>query len=346
MIEYKTGNILNEQVDAAVNTVNCVGIMGKGIAAQFKRLYPQNFRTYEKACKQGAVQPGLMFTVEVSQLTKPKYVINFPTKRHWKGKSKIEDIELGLLDLSREIDRLHLKSIAIPPLGCGLGGLQWSQVRPLICKMTDKHPDVQFVVFEPNAESHKVPAAKAATPNMTPGRASLIRLMDQYLKSLLDFSITLLEMHKLVYFLQESGLPMRMRFEKNLYGPYATNLGHVLSHIEGHYTIGYEDGGDSPFKELQLIPGALVEAQDFLQHTPDSNAVNHFRKVADLVEGFESPFGLELLSTVHWVVKQENAQSPIEATQAIYNWNDRKKMFSERQIALAFSVLQEKEWIT
>ena len=132
MIEYKTGDLLAEEADALVNTVNCVGHMGAGIALQFKKAWPENFRAYAAACRDGEVQPGRMLTYETNQLTPPRYIINFPTKRHWRGRSRLQDIDAGLVALAEEIRRLDLKSIAVPPLGAGLGGPTWNQVRPRI----------------------------------------------------------------------------------------------------------------------------------------------------------------------------------------------------------------------
>lgn len=344
MIKFKHGNILNDQAEALVNTVNCVGIMGKGIAAQFKRTFPKMFRAYEAACKRGELTPGKMFVVEIEQLGVVKYVINFPTKRHWKGKSKIEDIGSGLEALSAEITKLNIHSIAIPPLGCGLGGLRWADVKPLIVALAERHPDVSFIIYEPDKDAHKETVNTATAPRMTPGRAFMIRLMTQYFEGLLDTSITLLELHKLVYFIQASGHDLRMRFSKNLFGPYGENLGKVLEVMENHYISGYEDGGNAPGKELRLLPGAIDEAKTYLEQHPEQGNHQTFERVADLVNGFETPFGLELLSTVHWVVVHENAVSKKAAVDAIYNWNDRKRMFTERQIGLAFDVLNEKGW--
>ncbi|WP_082650596.1 type II toxin-antitoxin system antitoxin DNA ADP-ribosyl glycohydrolase DarG [Mastigocoleus testarum] len=151
MIESKRGNLLEEEVEALVNTVNCVGVMGKGIALQFKRAYPENFHQYEKACKTGEVKPGSVFTVATDSILKPKYIINFPTKRHWKGKSKIEDIKSGLVALVAEVERLKIKSIAIPPLGCGNGGLNWADVKPLIESAFASQTNVKVILFEPSA---------------------------------------------------------------------------------------------------------------------------------------------------------------------------------------------------
>lgn len=153
MIEYKTGNILAEEVDAVVNTVNCVGVMGRGIALQFKKHFPENFRAYAAACRRGEVAPGRMFVLETGSLTPPRFIINFPTKRHWRGKSRLEDIRSGLAALTDEIQKRGIRSVAIPPLGCGLGGLRWDEVRPLIAASLEPLGEVRVVIFEPREAS-------------------------------------------------------------------------------------------------------------------------------------------------------------------------------------------------
>ena len=126
----KIGDIFEEDVEALVNSVNCVGVMGRGIALQFKNRFPENFKAYAAACKRDEVKPGRMFIHESGTMTNPRYIVNFPTKRHWRGKSRMEDIEAGLADLAREIKRRNIRSIAIPPLGSSLGKLDWADVRP------------------------------------------------------------------------------------------------------------------------------------------------------------------------------------------------------------------------
>jgi len=153
MIHYFFGDILSCNADALVNTVNCVGVMGKGLALQFKHAFPENFRLYKEACDRGEVVPGRMFVYERSQTTPPRFIINFPTKRHWRDKSLIKDIELGLIDLAFVIREKNIASIAVPPLGCGLGGLNWSDVRPLIEKILGQINDVHVIVFEPRSTS-------------------------------------------------------------------------------------------------------------------------------------------------------------------------------------------------
>ena len=178
---------------------------------------------------------------------------------------------------------------------------------------------------------------------MTAGRAALVGLMDRYLRALLDPFVTLLEVHKLLYFMQESGEPLRLRYQKASYGPYAENLRHVLNEIEGHFISGYADGGDSPGKQLELVPGAVGDATSFLEDHPETRA--RFDKVVDLVEGFESSFGLELLATVHWVAAENPTASTEDTVAGTYAWDERKRQFSEGQIRLALDVLREKGWL-
>lgn len=344
MIEYRTGDILRADAEALVNTVNCVGVMGRGIALQFKKAFPENFNTYKAACKRNEVQPGQMFIVETGFMDNPKYIINFPTKRHWKGKSKIEDIAAGLEALVQDIRKLGIQSIAIPPLGSGLGGLNWPNVRQMIEEALCNLGNVNVIVFEPTgAPDPKTMARTRAVPNMTPGRAALIVLMHRYLEGLMDPFVTLLEVHKLLYFMQESGEDLKLQFKKAHYGPYAENLRHVLNAIEGHLISGYVDGGDDPEKQLKLVPGAVQDAVDFLKGHEDTN--KRFKHVADLVDGFETSMGLELLSTAHWVCKQDSATTVDEAVSKFYSWGERKQWFSNRQIKIAFDVLQTKGWL-
>lgn len=344
MIELKHGDILREDAEALVNTVNCVGVMGRGIALQFKNAFPENFKAYAAACKRQEVQPGRMYVFETGELTNPRYIINFPTKRHWRGKSRIQDIEAGLAALVDVVHQYKIKSIAIPPLGSGLGGLEWSEVKSLIEAAVKPLEEVRVIVFEPKgAPSTEKMVHNREVPTMTEGRAALVELINQYLSGLLDPFVTLLEIHKLMYFLQEAGEPLRLKFQKAPYGPYAENLRHVLHAIEGHLISGYADGGDAPDKQLELVPGAVEDAASFLEQHTDTRT--RFDKVAELVEGFESPFGLELLSTVHWVIKNQPTESMDEVLHQTYAWNHRKQQFTPRQIALAVDVLSKKGWI-
>lgn len=344
MIRYKSGNILAEDAEALVNTVNCVGVMGRGIALQFKKAFPDNFKEYEAACKRDEVTPGKMFITETGQLTNPRFVINFPTKRHWRGKSRMEDIDSGLASLVSEIRERNIRSIAIPPLGSGLGGLNWNEVRQRIDEALSGFNDVEVIVFEPRGapEASKM-AHVTEVPNMTFGNAAIVSLMERYLRGLLDPFVTLLEVHKLMYFMQEAGEPLKLRYTKGRYGPYAENLRHVLHKIEGHFVSGYADGGDAPDKQLKLVPGALEDATAFLEVR--KRTTDNLNKVSELVEGFETPFGLELLATVHWVASQSAEPSVSQVVEQTYAWSERKKQFSPRQIELAFDVLSSRGWV-
>lgn len=345
MIEITRGDILRADAEAIVNTVNCVGVMGRGIALQFKKSWPENFKVYAAACKRKDVQPGKMFIFETGQLTNPRFIINFPTKRHWRGASRIEDIDTGLSALVNDIQRLGIKSIAIPPLGAGLGGLDWAVVREKIEVAMQPLKDVQVLLYEPSgAPQNDRMAKQREVPKMTPGRAVLIELIQRYLKGLLDPSVSLLEVHKLLYFMQEAGEPLRLTYQKAHYGPYAKNLRHVLNAIEGHFVSGYSDGGDVPEKVLQLVPGAVKEAQEFLDQHPDTR--ERFEKVSRLVEGFESPQGLELLATVHWLNRYEQAKNTEQVIKGVHSWNARKQQFTPRQIAIAEKVLDRHNWLS
>lgn len=344
MLEFTTGDILRADTEALVNTVNCVGIMGRGIALQFKNAFPENFRAYAAACAREEIQPGQMFAFETHSFTNPRYIINFPTKRHWRGKSRIEDIEAGLTALVTEIRERGIRSIAIPPLGSGLGGLDWSLVRARIEEALGGLSSVRVVVFEPREGiSPEAGTKPKSAPKMTPGRAALVVLMDRYLSGLLDPFVSLLEVHKLMYFMQEAGQALKLRYTKAPFGPFAENLSHVLRAVEGHYVSGYWDGGDSPTKPLELVPGAVRDAESLLKGVDSSR--RRFDRVAKLVEGFESPFGLELLSSVHWVAVREGADTPERAIARMYAWSERKARFSPEQIDLAYQVLSEKGWL-
>ncbi|MGH9535789.1 MAG: type II toxin-antitoxin system antitoxin DNA ADP-ribosyl glycohydrolase DarG [Terriglobales bacterium] len=345
MIDFKTGDILSEDAEAVVNTVNCVGVMGRGIALKFKQAYPENFEAYALACRRQEVQPGRMFVFTPGQLTNPRYIINFPTKRHWHGKARIEDIEKGLVALVAEVSRRGIRSLAIPPLGAGLGGLDWAVVRPQIERALLALPDVRVVIFEPYATSPAESRARRSKvpPPMTPGRAALVGLMNRYLAGLLDPFVTLLEVHKLMYFMQESGERLRLKFVQGPYGPYAENLRHVLKAIEGHYISGYGDGGEGPDRALELVPGATDDAETALASSPLTKA--RFDRVEGLVQGFESPFGLELLATVHWVIAHGQPGPGNDLVARVYAWGERKRKFSSEQIRIAESALATKGWI-
>ena len=344
MIELTRGDILRADAEALVNTVNCVGVMGRGIALQFKKRFPDNFKSYKAACDRKELQPGKMFVHDLNELFHPRYIINFPTKRHWKGKSRMTDIEDGLQAMVEEVRQRNIRSIAIPPLGCGLGGLQWPDVRARIERAFKDMVEVRVLLYEPKGAP---PAEKMVhsdkVPSLTVGRAVLIGLMRRYLAAVMDPFVTLLEIHKLMYFMQEAGESLKLQYAKGTYGPYAGNLRHVLNLIEGHFISGFGDAEDNPSREIRLLPDILPRIDPFLERYPSTR--DRFNSVIDLISGFETPFGMELLSTVHWVATREGADTADLAVRKTYDWNERKQMFQEKHIRLAWDVLERKGWL-
>lgn len=344
MVTITRGNLLTAKAEALVNTVNCVGHMGKGIALQFKKAFPVNYAVYQKACRAEEVMPGRMLVYETGAMIGHKYIINFPTKRHWRGQSRYEDIESGLKALIEEIRRRGISSVAVPPLGCGLGGLEWSRVRPMIEAAFAQLPEVEVQLYEPTGspDAKDMPVG-TSRPKMTVARALFIKLMEQYLQ--LDYRLTLLEIQKLAYFLQEAGEPLRLRYEPGYYGPYAQNLNKVLEALEGHFIQGYGDS-QKPDVEIELLPGALDEANSFLENHPQVH--ERLDRVGLLISGFETPYGMELLSSVHWVAthNQTPAHNSDDALRMTAAWNDRKrKMFKPEHVRVAWERLTGEGWL-
>jgi O-acetyl-ADP-ribose deacetylase (regulator of RNase III) len=347
MITYVHGNLLKAPAEALVNTVNTVGVMGKGIALQFSRAWPDMYQHYADACKAGRVRLGHMYVYDTGGLAGgPRYIINFPTKGHWKARSRLSDIASGLTDLVQLVKRLDIKSIAVPPLGCGNGGLDWTDVQPLIVQAFAALPDVEVQVFAPQAApvAAEMPQ-RTDKPAMTLGRAVLIKLIERYKRALIEPFVTLLEVQKLMYFMQEAGEPLKLNFAAAKYGPYAENLRHQLNRLEGHYTTGFGDGSEAPTKMLDLRPGAVEEADDFLARADDVN--KRMDRVGRLIDGFEDPFGMELLATVHWVMVQspEAASDVAAAVRLVHDWSGRKRhSMTAKQIEVAWHQLVREDW--
>lgn len=342
MIEHTHGNLLEADVDALVNTVNVVGVMGKGIALQFRQAYPANFTAYQAACKRGEVVPGRMFVVPTDQLTNPRYIINFPTKRHWRGKAQMEDIESGLVDLIATVREHQISSIAVPPLGCGNGGLRWDDVRPKIEAAFAALPEVRVLLYAPEGAPapESIRIATKRLP-MTLVRAAVLGLIEQYAPR--GYRVSMLEIQKLAYFLESAGEPLNLEFEKARYGPYSEKLHHVLQRIDGHFVRGYGDRTQEV--SLYPLPEAIDEAQAVLDAHPDTQA--RLSRVGALIEGYETPYGVELRSSVHWVAQENPAarEDARQATEAVHAWNERKRTFQAEHISLAWKQLHAQQWI-
>jgi O-acetyl-ADP-ribose deacetylase (regulator of RNase III) len=291
--------------------------MGRGVALQFRKAYPENYKAYREACARGKIKPGRMFVFDLNRLVNPRLIINFPIKRHWKEKSRLDDVRSGLQDLVNVLRQHKVHSVAVPPLGCSLGGLDGRMVRSPIEEALGALPDLHAYLFEP-AGAPPAPRVvnRTTMPKMTAGRAALLGLMHRYLGGLMDVSISLLEIHKRMHFLQEAGEPLRLRFAKGTHGPYAENLRYVLNAIEGHFTSGFGAGDDAPDKQIEIIGDAARGAEAFLNEHP--NTQKRFERVSKLIAGFETPFGMELLATVHWVARCEGAASVDEAVERSY----------------------------
>lgn len=286
-----------------------------------------------------------MFVFKLNAAMDPQYIINFPTKRHWKGKSRIEDIESGLKALIQEVERHKIKSIAIPALGSGLGGLDWNHVRPMIERAFEGlSGHVRVLLYGPQVPpDSRDMLVRTTKPRMTSARALFIKLMAQY--SELDYSKTLLEIQKIAYFLQEAGEKLNLRFEKHKYGPYAPNLDKALEVLEGHYIRGLGDS-QNPYSEIDLLPDAVETATLFLEDQKES--LERLDRVGNLIRGFETPYSMELIASVHWLATHEEpkAKNSDEAIRLMHQWSSRKESrFPDRHIHIAWGRLQEEGWL-
>ena len=339
------GNLLKADVEALANSVNTVGVMGKGIALQFKNAFPTNFKAYEAACKKQAVRLGEVFVFDNGQLMPPRWIINFPTKGHWRARSRIRDVADGLDDLRDVIEELEISSIALPPLGCGHGGLDWDEVRSLI---KERLGDLDVVVHlyapegAPNAADMVVSTPR---PKLTTTTAALVSVIDQY--SQLALLVSLIEIHKLMYFLQLAGEDLRLRYQAQYYGPYADNLRHVLKSIEGHHLEGFGDGSKKVHEAepITVLPGGAREASEALAE--NHQIAERIQRVLELVEGYESAYGLELLASVHWMAARKGNDDDLSGvTKRVQSWSQRKRrMFTTQHIESAWHRLHDHGWL-
>ncbi len=350
-MRFRQGNLLNADVEAVVNTVNTVGVMGKGIALMFKERFPENFRAYEAACKAGEVHVGEMFVTAGVELDGPRWIINFPTKKHWRQPTKPEWVERGLIALKGVIEEKRIRSIAIPPLGCGNGGLNWRDIRPMIEASLCDLPDVDVIVYEPTAKYQNI-AKKQGVKKLTPARALIAELIRRYW--VLGIECTLLEAQKLAWFLERTvkrlalNDPLDLRFTADRYGPYAHRLSHLLNSLDGSYlhcerriadarpfdTIWFEE---SKREKLSLYLKS-IEARDYLPAVEATDA---------LIDGFQSPLGLEALATIDWLVSREGVLPTLEAVRSgLARWpagsdaaKRKEKLFDNRLLELALERL-------
>ncbi len=323
MIHYQTGNLLDSEAEALVNTVNTVGVMGKGIALQFKNLFPDNFKVYYNACKNKDLKIGqLLVTEEKTLLAGKKIIINFPTKTNWRLPSEYQYIEAGLTELVKVIIEKNIKSIAIPPLGSGNGGLDWNKVKQLLEKhLAALECDIQ--IYEPTSAIQEV--LKKERVKLTPARGMLLAVLYELVRHgefVSEFSA-----EKIAYFLQRFGAKesFRLEFQPNFYGPYSGKVKHVLYYLNGSYIMGYSSKDKKPFEELGLISDAEDDVRNYLNLSENAPHKLTVEKTKKFLTGFYSPFGLELLSTIDYIISEKKADTQEAITLELKNWSDRKK---------------------
>lgn len=323
MIKYVKGNILHSEAEALVNTVNTVGVMGKGIALQFKNQFPHNYKVYHEACKNKAFSVGqLLITEDVSLLSGKKIIINFPTKTHWRLPSEYEYIQKGLEELAKVIQEKKIKSIAIPPLGAGNGGLDWNRVKPMIVKALEGI-DCAVILFEPNTAIEEVMQKERV--KLTPARAMMLSVLYELVRN--GEFVSEFAAEKVAYFLQRFGAKdaFKLDFKPNFYGPYSGKVRHVLYHLNGSYVMGYSSKDKKPFEELSLVMDAEKAVQAYL----DKYENTHYKEIAEKTKGFlsgyYSPFGLELLSTIDFIQEEKHKEKVEDILSELEKWSNRKR---------------------
>jgi O-acetyl-ADP-ribose deacetylase (regulator of RNase III) len=351
MIKFLQGNLLDAPTEAVVNTVNTVGVMGKGIALMFKEAFPENFRAYEEACKRKEIRVGHMFVTENLTFEGPRWIVNFPSKKHWRQPSKLEWIVDGLKDLRRVVGEKGIRSIAVPPLGCGNGGLDWSDVRPEIERALAPLYNVDVLVFEPTAKYQNV-AKRTGVLKLTPARALVAEIVRRYW--VLGIECTYLEVQKLSWFLErtihEMGIedPLDLRFVADKYGPYSDRLRHLLNGLDGSYLHCDKRLSDAGPSDTIWFDEERRPYLDVFLKQSDSRALQAvLDRTAQRIDGFESPLGMELLATVDWLIEREHCgRSVSEIRDGLNRWpagpaaaERKQRLFNDRMIRLALERL-------
>lgn len=346
MLHLTQGNLLHAETEAVVNTVNTVGVMGKGIALAFKETWPANYEAYAAACKAGEVQIGRMFVTENTALHGPRWIINFPTKKHWRQPSKLEWIRDGLADLRRVVQERDIRSVALPPLGCGNGGLAWADVLPLIEQALGDLPDVDVQVYQPTSEYH-TPRKLRGTEKLTPARALVAEAVRRY--SVLGIECSVLEVQKLAYFIERSvkalGLkdPLRMDFKADRYGPYSDRLRHLLDGLDGAWLLSEKRLADAgPLDRIHFNDARRAELAAYLASVDADAYAAALERLDTIIDGFESPLGMELLATVDWLLQHGAAATVPDVRHALDGWpagedaaQRKQALFDDRSLGLA-----------
>jgi O-acetyl-ADP-ribose deacetylase (regulator of RNase III) len=341
-MRYTVGNLLEAETQSLVNTVNTVGVMGKGIALQFKERFPKNFKIYAAACKNNEAAIGKMLVVKETVIGGEKIIVNFPTKTDWKSNSKYSYIEEGLKDLVKIIEKYTIKSIAIPPLGCGNGGLEWDKVKELMEQYLNGLSNIDIVIYQPNDAIKAIlqKESEKKEVKLTDGRAMLLYALYTYEK--LGEVASVFAANKLAYFLQKSGENLKLQFEPYTYGPYAQALSKVLYNLNGKYLRGMEQMEAKPFEPLQLNWEKYDEVENYVQTNLSSGQRQRLDDLFTLIEGFESTLALEILATIQCVRDADPTVSKQDLFEKVQNWSDRKKnLIKEEYVDIALEHLSQ-----
>ncbi|MFV1922898.1 MAG: macro domain-containing protein [Methylotenera sp.] len=346
-IYFEKSNLFETDAEAIVNTVNCVGVMGKGVALEFKTRWPENFKAYKKLCMNKQLRPGNVFVFDTDDLfahsnKAQRYLINFPTKDHWRSKSKLSYIEQGLDDLITQLDCLKIKSVALPPLGCGNGGLDWSEVKSLLERKFSNIHNIDFHIYGPKDSVIGPEYESIPLSDMTEKRAILVKTIGEF-EPYFGGYLTRISLQKIVYFLQTMGIDYGVTFSRNTHGPYSEDLHKIFKVMDSkNFIVNYSK--DQPL--IQASTGALAMASEFLDKSDHEHYVDKIQRLSLLIQGYESPFGMELLSSVHYVISSEGVRGAEAVVDAINNWNDHKSsQFEDKAILLAYERLKEDKFI-
>ena len=341
MIHFTKGNMMTSTAEALVNTVNTVGVMGKGIALQFKEEFPENFAIYQTACSSGNLIPGkLLITREINSQGIEKIIVNFPTKLHWRNPSKYEYIKDGLSELVKAISEHNIKSIAIPPLGCGNGGLNWNIVKKMTVEALESI-DADIYIYEPNTDIKQALQTQSRSKDikLTPSRGLITYAMYYY--DSLGEDCSLFVANKLAYFLQRQGSEAfaKIEFQAHYYGPYSHQIDHLVYDLNGSYIKGFEQMNATAFEPLTMQHERRNEISKYVR-TLDQQEQNSLKATINLISGFESTLALEILASVDFIRQRNPGISLADTITAIHNWSERKtKLFKDEYIQIAYDHL-------
>lgn len=326
---------MDSKAEALVNTVNTVGVMGKGIALQFKEAFLTNTKKYTEVCKAGNFNIGDLLIVRDHNTTVgTKIIVNFPTKKHWRHPSKYEYVEAGLKKLIEVIETENIKSIALPPLGCGNGGLDWEVVREMIEQHLGKL-NVDVFVYKPNDAVKAILQKENAIKQvkLTPFKAQLLYLLFYY-EGVGEYS-SLFSANKLAYFLRRMGDKDAPVFIAHHYGPYSVKIEHALYALNGTYIKGYEQKQAKAFESLKLNYHKFDELKAYIKKELDPIKRQRLNNLFNLIEGYQSELSLEILASVDFILSQNPSYSEQEVFSEIQKWNERKKRLFKKEYVSA-----------